>query len=183
VTTRPDPGAKNLSRGFCAWFNASARELPWRGKGRTPYRVWVSEIMLQQTQVSAVVPYFNRWMEKFPTCLALRAPTNRRRSSSGGLGYYSRARNLLKAARTMMERHGGKIPRGREDLEALPGVGRYTAGAVLSLAYGCGGRWWTETSGACWHGSFVWKTRLRRGSGRSPKHWCRRKTQEPTTKP
>ena len=132
-----------ISRRLLAWYDANARRLPWRtGPGQTgprpdPYAVWVSEVMLQQTQVETVVPYYLRWMERFPTLEILAAATEQEILAAWeGLGYYSRARNLLKAARMAMERFDGSLPADRQALESLPGVGRYTAGAIASIAFG-----------------------------------------------
>lgn len=119
-----------------AWYKSHARSLPWRGH-IDPYAVWVSEIMLQQTRVDTVVPYFTRWMEHFPTLEVLAASDEQDVLALWeGLGYYSRARTLLKAARMVLEEFGGKVPRERKTLETLPGVGRYTAAAIASIAFG-----------------------------------------------
>lgn len=118
------------------WYRAEARPLPWRSP-LTPYRVWVSEIMLQQTRVEAVIPYFERFMAELPTVEALAAVSDERLMKLWeGLGYYSRARNLKKAAVQICERHGGELPADFEALRALPGLGDYTAGAVASIAFG-----------------------------------------------
>ncbi|HET8947959.1 MAG TPA: hypothetical protein VFQ07_13340, partial [Candidatus Polarisedimenticolia bacterium] len=144
-----------------SWFRRSRRDLPWRRPApgrpessarprraadadagatrplRDPYRVWVSEIMLQQTTVKAVVPYFERFLEAFPTIEALaRARRERVLAAWSGLGYYRRARHLHEAARTVLRRHAGLLPRDRAALLDLPGIGRYTAGAILSIAWG-----------------------------------------------
>lgn len=118
-----------------AWFDRHGRHgLPWQTE-RTPYRVWVSEIMLQQTQVSTVVPYFERFMARFPEVESLaRAPLDEVLAHWSGLGYYARARNLHRAARRICEVHGGAFPTTLEAVQALPGVGRSTAGAILALA-------------------------------------------------
>jgi A/G-specific adenine glycosylase len=117
------------------WFQEEKRDLPWR-ENRSPYRVWVSEVMLQQTQVSVAAPYFHRWMQKFPTLESLAAASLEEVIKSWeGLGYYSRARNLHRAAQMVVEKHGGVIPSTLPELEALPGVGSYTAGALLSFAF------------------------------------------------
>ncbi len=119
-----------------AWYLRARRDLPWR-RTRDPYRIWVSEAMLQQTTVAAVIPYWRRFLRTFPTVRALaRAREDQVLALWSGLGYYSRARNLLRAAREVVSRHGGRFPRDLEAAIALPGVGRYTAGAVLSIAYG-----------------------------------------------
>jgi len=118
-----------------AWFEKAKRPLPWR-KTYNPYEVWLSEIMLQQTQMDRAVDYFNRFLARFPTIFALsRAAEDEVLRLWEGLGYYSRARNLLKAAKCVVTAHGGHIPADLAGLLALPGVGRYTAGAVLSIAY------------------------------------------------
>ncbi len=112
------------------------KDLPWF-HDRTPYRVWVSEIMLQQTQVATVVPYYLAFMEAFPDVATLaRAPLDEVLRHWSGLGYYARGRNLHRAAGLVVERHGGELPERFEDLVALPGIGRSTAGAILSLARG-----------------------------------------------
>ncbi len=119
-----------------AWFAENARPLPWRG-GRDPYRIWVSETMLQQTRIEAVLGYYPRFMEAFPTLSALaEAPEERVLKLWEGLGYYSRARNLHKAARMCVEQYGGALPQTAAELKKLSGVGAYTAGAVASLAFG-----------------------------------------------
>jgi A/G-specific adenine glycosylase len=119
------------------WHETHGRkDLPWQ-KERTPYRVWVSEIMLQQTQVTTVVPYYLRFMEAFPDVLALaNAPVDRVLQHWSGLGYYARARNLYKAACEIRDRHGGSFPENFEEVVALPGIGRSTAGAIMALARG-----------------------------------------------
>lgn len=117
------------------WYRASARDLPWR-RTRDPYRIWVSEIMLQQTRVAAVLGYYARFLTAFPTVEALAAaPEERLMKLWEGLGYYSRARNLQKAARIVAE-SGGRFPDTYEGLLALPGVGDYTASAIASAAFG-----------------------------------------------
>ena len=117
------------------WFAAHRRDLPWRAS-RDPYRIWVAEIMLQQTRIAAVLPYYHRFLKKFPTVGSLRgARLEEVLKLWSGLGYYSRARNLHRAAREIAARHDGKFPRTLEDALALPGIGRYTAAAVLSIAY------------------------------------------------
>ncbi|MGH2611845.1 MAG: A/G-specific adenine glycosylase [Rhabdochlamydiaceae bacterium] len=117
------------------WFLKEQRDLPWR-EDRSPYRVWVSEIMLQQTQVSVVIPYFHRWMKKFPTLASLAtASLEEVIKLWEGLGYYSRARHLHRAARIIVEQNEGIIPSTEQELQALPGFGSYTVGAVLSFAF------------------------------------------------
>ena len=118
------------------WFRRNGRDLPWR-KTRDPYRILVSEVMLQQTQVERVRDYYKRFLREYPTVLDLAAAHPARvRESWEGLGYYARARNLHAAAQTVAREYGGRFPRGLEEAMALPGVGRYTAGAVVSFAYG-----------------------------------------------
>jgi A/G-specific adenine glycosylase len=129
-------GIMELRRCLLAWYDARARDLPWR-EDTDPYRVWVSEVMLQQTRVEAVIPYYLRWMERFPSVERLAAaPEEEVMGAWAGLGYYSRARNLHRAAREVRERHGGVLPSDPEALRALPGVGEYTVGAVGSIAFG-----------------------------------------------
>jgi A/G-specific adenine glycosylase len=119
------------------WFDAHGRKsLPWQDNP-SPYRVWVSEVMLQQTQVSTVIPYYGRFMERFPSAEALAAgPIDEVLHLWTGLGYYARARNLHRSAQIIVERHGGTFPRKLEDVTALPGIGRSTAGAILALSRG-----------------------------------------------
>jgi A/G-specific adenine glycosylase len=117
------------------WFSGNARDLPWR-RTRDPYAIWVSEIMLQQTQIKMVTPYWERWMRELPNVGALaRAPVNRVHKLWEGLGYYARARNLRHAAQVIVREHGGQLPNQFEEVLALPGVGRYTAGAICSIAF------------------------------------------------
>lgn len=118
------------------WYDKNRRSLPWRERAE-PYRVWVSEIMLQQTRVEAVKPYFERFMEALPDIASLAAvPDERLLKLWEGLGYYSRARNLKRAACEVMERFGGRLPEDEKALLSLPGIGSYTAGAIASIAYG-----------------------------------------------
>jgi A/G-specific adenine glycosylase len=126
---------RKLQAALRAWFRRHARDLPWR-ENRDPYRIWVSEIMLQQTQVATVIDYFKRFIATFPTVAALAAADEQAVLRLWeGLGYYRRARQLHAAARVIAERHGGEFPRDIEAIGALPGIGRYTAGAVLSIAF------------------------------------------------
>jgi A/G-specific adenine glycosylase len=120
-----------------AWFDRHGRkDLPWQ-HDRTPHRVWVSEIMLQQTQVGTVIPYFDAFMQRFPDAAALaRSPIDEVLHHWSGLGYYARARHLHRAAQIVVERHGGAFPQSLEAAMELPGIGRSTAGAILALAYG-----------------------------------------------
>lgn len=118
------------------WFRRHQRDLPWRHT-RDPYRIWLSEIMLQQTRVAAVIPYYARFLARFPDVQALAAaPQEEVLRLWSGLGYYSRARNLQRAAQEIVATHGGVFPRDEKKALALPGIGRYTAAAILSIAYG-----------------------------------------------
>ena len=126
----------DFSQPLLAWYDENHRSLPWREEP-TPYRVWVSEIMLQQTRVEAVKPYFARFMEELPTVEALaECPPERLNKLWEGLGYYSRVRNMQKAAQTICRDFGGVIPSDPKDLLSLAGIGSYTAGAIASFAYG-----------------------------------------------
>ena len=119
-----------------AWYQSNARELPWRSVS-SPYRTWISEIMLQQTQVETVVPYFHRWMERFPNVRALAASDQQDVLACWeGLGYYGRARNLHRTAGLIVEQYEGQLPRRVKELEELPGIGPYTAAAIASIAFG-----------------------------------------------
>ena len=123
-----------LRRSLLKWFDAHQRDLPWR-KNRTPYRIWVSEIMLQQTQVATVIDYYNRFMKRFPRVSDLAAADQAEVLKLWeGLGYYRRARQLHSAAIQIVEQHDGRFPETYEEVLALPGIGRYTAGAILSIA-------------------------------------------------
>lgn len=124
-----------LAEKLLNWYHQHARDLPWR-QHPDAYAVWVSEIMLQQTRVETVIPYFKRWMERFPSVAALaQASLQDVLNAWEGLGYYSRARNLHKAAGIVVEDHGGEIPGDRKSLLKLPGIGPYTAGAIASIAF------------------------------------------------
>lgn len=126
----------DFSRCLLEWYSQSARVLPWRGRS-DPYAVWVSEVMLQQTRVETVIPYYERWMERFPVLSKLAAASEQDVLRLWeGLGYYSRARNLYRAAKIVMDEYNGMLPTRREELERLPGIGRYTAAAVASIAFG-----------------------------------------------
>ncbi len=125
-----------LATKLLKWYAQNKRTLPWRGDA-DPYAVWVSEIMLQQTRVEAVIPYFLRWMRLFPDVHRLAEASEQAVLKAWeGLGYYSRARNLQRAARLVMDQHGGYLPREAAALRRLPGIGRYTAGAIASIAFG-----------------------------------------------
>lgn len=118
------------------WYAKNQRDLPWR-KTKDPYRIWISEIMLQQTRVEAVKPYYENFLRHFPTVKDLADADEKELFKCWeGLGYYSRARNLQKAAREVVEKYGGEMPCRKEDLKNLPGIGAYTAGAVASIAFG-----------------------------------------------
>ena len=120
------------------WYACSRRVLPWREEP-TPYRIWISEIMLQQTRIEAVIPYYTRFLAELPDVAALAAvEEDRLLKLWEGLGYYSRARNLKRAAQLVMRDYGGQVPRTAEELRRLPGIGDYTAGAVASIACGQG---------------------------------------------
>ncbi len=129
--------ATRLADRLLAWFDSHGRKsLPWQ-QNPTAYRVWVSEVMLQQTQVATVIPYYQRFMARFPTLRALaQAPEDEVLHLWTGLGYYARARNLLRCAKALIERHEGGFPADIDDVTALPGIGRSTAGAILALSRG-----------------------------------------------
>jgi A/G-specific adenine glycosylase len=125
-----------LHHSLLGWFESNREDLPWR-RNRTPYTVWLSEVMLQQTQVATVAPYFERFLSRFPTIDALAvAPLDDVLKLWEGLGYYSRARNLHRAAQVIVKELHGELPSTVAGLQALPGIGQYTAGAVASLAFG-----------------------------------------------
>lgn len=136
--TKEDLPGKDWPAILLAWFDRNKRDLPWReDKPRNPYHVWISEIMLQQTRTEAVKPYFASWMEHFPTIHDLaKADEADVLHQWQGLGYYTRARNIHRAAREMEEKYEGHLPEDKEEILALPGIGGYTAGAILSMAYG-----------------------------------------------
>ncbi len=118
------------------WFRQFQRDLPWR-RTKDPYRIWLSEIMLQQTRVAAVIPYYERFLERFPDVHALaEAPQEEVLRLWSGLGYYSRGRNLQRAARQIVAKHDGAFPQTEQEVLALPGIGSYTAAAILSIAFG-----------------------------------------------
>ena len=124
-----------IQRQLPGWYRENARELPWRNT-RDPYAIWVSEVMLQQTRVGTVIPYYQRWLAEFPTIQSLaEAEEDQVLKAWEGLGYYSRARNLQAAARIVVERHQGFLPANLQALQELPGIGRYTAGAIRSIAF------------------------------------------------
>jgi len=130
----PDPQA--VPRALVRWFKRAHRDLPWR-RTQDPYAIWVSEIMLQQTRVEAVVPHFERFLARFPSVSALAAaPSDDVLHAWSGLGYYRRARQLHAAAALVVREHAGRLPADEPALRALPGIGRYTAGAIRSIAFG-----------------------------------------------
>ncbi len=127
---------KRLASKLLAWYHLNKRTPPWRGHP-SAYAVWVSEIMLQQTRVETVIPYFEMWMRLFPDVHALATASEQDVLNAWeGLGYYSRARNLHKAAKIVADQHHGEIPRDLDELRKLPGIGRYTLGAIASIAFG-----------------------------------------------
>ena len=131
-----DPRTRGVRRRLLKWYDRHRRQLPWRQTG-DPYRIWISEVMLQQTRVQAVVPYYQRFLRTFPSVKALaRAREQELLACWSGLGYYARARNLKKAAGIIVKEHGGRFPRHPQAARRLPGIGDYTAAAVLSIAYG-----------------------------------------------
>ena len=132
----PSPDSKDIAPCLLPWFSRNQRDLPWRHT-TDPYRVWVSEIMLQQTQVERVIPFYQRFIAAFPTAADLAAaPLDEALRHWAGLGYYARARSLHAACRALVGRNGGRVPGDYSEFLALPGVGAYTAGAVLSIAFG-----------------------------------------------
>jgi A/G-specific adenine glycosylase len=127
--------ARALQRAILDFFDTHARALPWRATD-DPYRIWISEVMLQQTRVDTVIPYYERWLERFPDIDRLAdADAEEVLRAWAGLGYYTRARHLHHAARVVRERHAGALPRTAAELRTLPGVGEYTAGALASIAF------------------------------------------------
>jgi len=126
---------KRLTPLLLDWFSQNARDLPWR-RTRDFYAIWISEIMLQQTQVKTVIPYWQRWMRELPTVQSLtRVRLDKVLKLWEGLGYYTRARNLQRAAQVIAEKHGGHFPKNFNEVLALPGIGRYTAGAICSIGF------------------------------------------------
>ena len=127
--------SERLTESLLHWYDRNRRELPWR-LDRDPYRIWVSEIMLQQTRVEAVIPYYQKFLQRFPTLHDLaEAPEEEVLSYWQGLGYYSRARNLQQGVREVLARYGGRMPATAAEVRQLPGVGDYTTGAILSIAH------------------------------------------------
>ena len=132
----PSRDLAEIRKRLLSWFRKYRRAMPWR-LNKDPYRIWVSEIMLQQTRVAAVIPYYERFLERFPDIRALaEAPEEEVLRLWSGLGYYSRARNLQRAAQQIVSTHGGEFPRTASEALALPGIGSYTAAAILSIAFG-----------------------------------------------
>ena len=131
-----EPSPSDVRARLLAWYDANRRDLPWR-RTRNPYHILVAEYLLQRTRIASGIPYYKRFLERFPTLTDLAsAPLDEVMAVWEGLGFYGRARNLHSAARAIVERHGGEIPRSLEELSALPGIGPYTAGAVGSIAFG-----------------------------------------------
>ena len=134
-----EPKGANLSRlrrALLSWYDHNKRDLPWR-RDANPYRVWVSEIMLQQTRVAAVLQHYARFMQRFPTVQVLaRARPSSVLAAWSGLGYYHRARRMHQAAKVIVRKHQGKFPQTAEEWRALPGIGRYTAAAIVSISFG-----------------------------------------------
>ena len=134
-SANPANNLPKLREGLLSWFDANGRELPWR-VSYSPYQVWISEIMLQQTQVKTMLPYFHRWMARFPDAASIaKTPEDEILRSWEGLGYYARARNIRKAAQMMVTEYGGEVPGDFDSVRKLPGIGRYTAGAIMSVAF------------------------------------------------
>lgn len=159
------PELDELAPRLLAWWDEGHAAHPWRLQP-DPYAVWIAEVMLQQTQIATVIPYFERWMARFPDVRALaEAPLDDVLKLWEGLGYYSRARNLHRAAQQIVAEHGGVLPGDLEALRGLPGIGPYTAGAIASI--------WKPTSP---------RRRRKRGSGSLPPRWCRRKGRATTTR-
>ena len=132
----PPENVLQIQSSLLDWYSRHKRDLPWRDHP-DPYAVWISEIMLQQTTVAAVIPFFTRWMQRFPTVTALAAaPVDDVLIHWAGLGYYARARNLHKSAGIITQSFSGQLPQSLEELKSLPGIGDYTAAAIASIAYG-----------------------------------------------
>lgn len=125
----------SFRRTLLAWYDQEKRDLPWR-RTQNPYKIWVSEIMLQQTQVVTVIPYYERFLDRFPTVADLAsAPEEKLLKAWEGLGYYSRVRNMQKAAQQVMTDYGGQFPSDYDGIASLKGIGPYTAGAIASIAF------------------------------------------------
>ena len=170
------------SAALLEWYAASARTLPWRAPPGTPvpadpdwpYRVWLSEIMLQQTTVAAVVPYFTAFTARWPTVAALAAADDADVMQAwAGLGYYARARNLLACARAVVSEHGGWFPGDEATLRTLPGIGAYTAAAVAAFGFGCHAIIVDGISSASWRGCSRLPPHCRRRAPKSGTGWRR----------
>ena len=136
ITMWEEEKIASFRRKLLAWYDANKRDLPWR-RTQDPYNIWISEIMLQQTRVDTVIPYYERFLDWFPTIEDLaNAPEEKLLKAWEGLGYYSRVRNMQKAAQQMMENHEGVFPSSYEEISKLKGIGPYTAGAIASIAFG-----------------------------------------------
>jgi A/G-specific adenine glycosylase len=161
------PDLRRIGRRLETWFARHQRPLPWRD-GYEPYRVWVSEMMLQQTRMEVVLPYFERFLARFPSVAALAATTDDDVTAAwSGLGYYRRARMLRAGAVAVMERFGGVVPSTVEELLTIPGIGRYTAGAIASIAFDA--RAPIATWPASWRGCSAMTTTR----GVAPRRWSR----------
>src|SRR5438093_5760054 len=131
-----NPSPNEVRARLLRWYDANRRDLPWRHT-RDPYRILVAEYLLQRTRIASGTPYYERFLERFPTVRDLAAaPLDDVLAVWEGLGFYGRARNLHAAAQSIVQRHGGEVPRSYDELESLPGIGPYTAGAVASIAFG-----------------------------------------------
>ena len=136
ITMWEEEKIASFRRKLLAWYDANKRDLPWR-RTQDPYKIWISEIMLQQTRVDTVIPYYERFLDWFPTVTDLaQAPEEKLLKAWEGLGYYSRVRNMQKAAQQIMENHEGVFPSNYEAISQLKGIGPYTAGAIASIAFG-----------------------------------------------
>ncbi|MEE9360179.1 MAG: A/G-specific adenine glycosylase, partial [Hyphomicrobium sp.] len=134
------PAGQDTVDALLAWYDKERRELPWRATSRKPpdpYKVWLSEIMLQQTTVKAVIPYYQKFLARWPNVTALAASDlDDVLAAWAGLGYYLRARNLYKCAQVVSKEYGGRFPDGEAELQKLPGIGPYTAAAIVAIAFG-----------------------------------------------
>ena len=136
ITMWEEEKIASFRKKLLVWYDAHKRDLPWR-RTQDPYKIWISEIMLQQTRVDTVIPYYERFLDWFPTVADLaQAPEEKLLKAWEGLGYYSRVRNMQKAAQQIMENHGGVFPSSYDEISKLKGIGPYTAGAIASIAFG-----------------------------------------------